>query len=83
MLRLLLFLLILFCLELGVFLLLLPWTSLWEQNFFLLRYPVLVRYLLNHYVRGGISGLGLLNVWIAVYEFRHFRNTLTRLESRT
>ena len=83
MLRILLFLFILICLELGIFLLFLPWTSLWEHNYFLLRYPTLVRYLLNHYVRGGISGLGLLNVWIAVYELRHFRHTLARLESRT
>jgi hypothetical protein len=83
MLRVMLVLFILLCLELGVFLVLLPWTSLWEENFFLLRYPILVRYLLNHYVRGVISGLGLLNVWIAVYEFRHFRSTLARLESRT
>jgi len=53
------------CFELGVLLLILPWSGLWERNFFLQRYPELLPLLLNPFLRGAISGLGLLDVGIA------------------
>lgn len=73
--------LIVFCLELGVFLLVLPWSSFWERNFFLFQYPQLGRWLLNHYFRGAVSGLGLVDLYLAVYETLHYRQTLASLES--
>lgn len=77
--RLFLLSLILFCLELGVFLLILPWTSLWEHNYFLFRYPDLTSWLLNHYLRGALSGLGLVDLGVGVWYAAHFRQTLGRL----
>jgi hypothetical protein len=60
------FLLILLCFELGVLLVIVPWLgSVWERNFFLDRYPGLIPWLLNPFVRGLVSGLGLLDIWIA------------------
>jgi hypothetical protein len=58
-------LLILLCFELGVLLVIVPWSHFWERNFFLDRYPGLIPYLLNPYLRGAITGLGLLDMWIA------------------
>lgn len=58
-------LLILLCFELGVLLAVVPWSNFWERNFFLDRYPALIPILLNPYLRGAITGLGLLDVWIA------------------
>ncbi len=58
-------LLILICFELGVLLIFLPWSGLWERNYFLNRYPSLNPFLLNPSVRGAISGLGLLNILLA------------------
>jgi hypothetical protein len=58
-------LLVLLCFELGVLLAILPWSPLWERNYFLQRYPELIPYLLNPYLRGAISGLGLLDITIA------------------
>lgn len=55
----------LICLESGVLLVSLPWTRFWEQNFFLDRYPALIPYLLNPYLRGAVTGLGLLDIAIA------------------
>ena len=55
----------LICLESGVLLVWLPWTQFWERNFFLDRYPALIPYLLNPYLRGAVAGLGLLDVAIA------------------
>jgi hypothetical protein len=58
----------LFCLEIGLILLLLPWTLLWDNNFFVSLFPGWSRFWLNSYVRGGVSGLGLVNLWIALSE---------------
>ena len=55
----------LLCFELGAILVLLPWSPVWERNFFLDRYPQMIPVLLNSYLRGAISGLGLLDIWIA------------------
>ncbi len=63
--RLLRVVLVLLCFELGVILVLIPWSAFWERNFFLDRYPQLIPILLNSYLRGAISGLGLLDIWIA------------------
>lgn len=65
---------ILFCLELGLFLLLLPWATLWEHNYFLFRYPGLEPWLLNHYVRGAISGLGLVDFGLSFWCIAHFHS---------
>jgi len=78
--RLFLFALILFCLELGAFLVVLPWSSLWERNYFLFRYPALALWLLNAYLRGAISGLGLVDIGLGIWYATHFRQTLDRLQ---
>ena len=63
--RLLRVVLIFLCFELGVLLMILPWSAFWELNFFLQRYPALLPVLLNPFVRGAISGLGLIDIGIA------------------
>jgi len=55
----------LICLEAGVLLVFLPWSPVWDRNFFLQRFPSLVPVALSPFVRGGISGLGLLDVFLA------------------
>jgi hypothetical protein len=43
-----------------------PWSSLfWDQNPLFLTFPTLSIYAANGAVRGLVSGLGLLNLWIA------------------
>lgn len=64
--RLFLLTVILFCLELGLFLLVLPWTALWEYNYFLQRFPGAATWLLNFFLRGAVSGLGLIDIGLAV-----------------
>ncbi len=59
-------LIVLLFFELGVFLFLLPWFSFWEQNYFLSRFPYLNHVMLNPALRGAVSGLGLLDVGLAV-----------------
>ena len=63
-------LLIIFCFELGLFLIIYPWTVYWTHNYFS---GILREIWANGYLRGAVSGLGLLNVWIAIAEvFRMF-----------
>ena len=59
---------ILFCVEVGLILLLLPWSLLWDNNFFFSLMPEWNRVWLNFYTRGAISGLGIVNLWIAATE---------------
>jgi hypothetical protein len=68
--RLLRVLLILVWLELGMLLVLVPWSSFWETNYFLNRFPALIPILLNSYIRGAISGLGILDAVLALEAFR-------------
>jgi hypothetical protein len=69
---------IIFCFELGLFLLIYPWTDGWSDNYFAWAIsgsvqPAWHSFWDNSYVRGGISGLGVVNLWIAIAEvFRLF-----------
>jgi hypothetical protein len=45
---------------------------LWEQNALIQYFPAIARYSSNGAVRGVVSGLGLLNLWITLYgAFQH------------
>ena len=59
---------VLFCLEIGFVLLLLPWTDLWDGNYFSSLTPAWNPLWLSTYVRGAVSGIGLVNMWIGVSE---------------
>jgi hypothetical protein len=52
-----------FFLEVGLLLLVLPWSGFWEQNYFAQAWPPLTAWLKNDYVRGGVSGLGVVNLF--------------------
>lgn len=67
---------IVFCFELGVFLLLLPWVSMWERNFFVRRYLWLAAMVRNYFFRGAVSGLGLADIFLAVSEAWHLRRAI-------
>lgn len=65
-----------FCFELGAFLLVFPWTEFWEQNYFAWVAPDSPERLplaqwwhelwLSPGFRGAISGIGLLNLGVAL-----------------
>jgi hypothetical protein len=51
--------------EMGALLLYLPWSSFWEQNYFLSHFPWLMRIVLHPSLRGIVSGIGLLDIFVA------------------
>jgi hypothetical protein len=70
-----LFILVLFCVYLGVLLTVLPWwPSVWDHNAYLQLHPRLWAVLRLGAVRGMISGLGLLDIWIGISEAVNYRD---------
>ncbi|MGB7844279.1 MAG: hypothetical protein WBL63_01590 [Candidatus Acidiferrum sp.] len=51
--------------EMGALLLYLPWSTFWEQNYFLSHFPWLMRIILHPSLRGMVSGLGVLDIFVA------------------
>jgi hypothetical protein len=52
-----------------------PWSHMfWDQNPIFVQFPTLSIYAANGAVRGIISGLGLLNLWIAFQDAIRYRN---------
>ncbi len=77
---------IVFCFELGLFLLIYPWTDAWGQNYFSWLaakhfHTGWHEFWNNTYFRGAVSGVGLVNVWIAITEvFRMFARRAGRVD---
>jgi hypothetical protein len=87
---------IVLCLEIGIVLTLLPWIpqgtlglSDWGNNYFLLYAArktglyALQTVVASGWVRGAVSGVGLLNVGIAFWEIFHFKQTVHALQEST
>ena len=50
--------------QVGLLLIVLPWwPAFWEHNYFALAWPPLRSFLTNNFVRGAVSGLGLVNLF--------------------
>jgi hypothetical protein len=54
--------------ELGVCLIMLPWLSNWEQSYIPMHSPQLSDVWMSPYFRGLLTGLGLLNLYVALAE---------------
>ena len=55
-------------LETGLLLVLIPWSTFWDRNYFAEFSAVLGTLVRSNYTRGAVTGLGLLNVWAALGE---------------
>jgi len=65
---------VLFCIELGLMLVIIPWTRLWADNSLLLRWPALQAWLMHGFVRGAVSGLGFIDMWLGILEAARYRD---------
>jgi len=64
---------VVFCIWIGMLLAVLPWTDAWTQNNILMRHPSLRSFFAMYFVRGAASGLGLIDVWVGVWQAVHYR----------
>lgn len=60
-----------FAFELGVFLIVFPWLRNWEQSWIPVHAPKLAPIWMSHYFRGALTGIGLLNLYVALNELVH------------
>ena len=76
------FLYVLYCFEVGVFLLIFPWSNVWDQNSLLGYYPDLKLIILNNFFRGAVSGLGLANLLLGFWEVSRFNRYFRKARAR-
>ena len=84
---------IILCIEIGIVLTVLPWVphgwwglSDWGNNYFLLLASRKVgfgvqRFIASGWVRGAVSGIGILNLGMGIWELVNFRRTVRALDA--
>jgi hypothetical protein len=81
-------LLIAFFLEAGFALMVVPWSAFWDRNYFAQAFPFVQEIITNNFVRGAVSGLGVINLVVGVRELASVllarrEHTITTLHSGT
>lgn len=81
---------IIVCLLVGIYLILLPWMNIglgnWNDNYLLAfvsdkaNLPVLRNTVTSNWFRGAVTGLGIMNLIIAVWEALHFKQSVAMLD---
>ena len=74
---------ILICFEIGILLVILPWvpSPSWNENYLLvlaadkMQWPWLALAMKSGYARGAVTGIGLLNILLGVWEIINFKKT--------
>lgn len=64
---------VVFCIELGMILAVLPWTKVWTENNFVIARPLLRALVNDNFIRGLVTGLGLVDIWFGIREAVHYR----------
>jgi hypothetical protein len=54
--------------EVGFLLVIIPWSTFWDQNALLEAVPAVYRWTRSEFVRGAISGVGALNIGAGLAE---------------
>lgn len=82
---------IILCLLLGFYLILSPWDTLfgnWSENYLLVfvsdkaGFPILQRTVSSNWFRGAVTGLGVVNLFIAFWEAAHFNQSVALLQGK-
>ena len=80
---------VVFYLEVGFALVVVPWSAFWDRNYFAQTLPLVRSIITNDFVRGAISGLGLINICLGISELvamlmaRRQQSEVTTLRSWT
>jgi len=80
---------ILICFEIGILLIILPWvpSPSWNENYLLvlaadkMHWPWLALAMKSGYARGAVTGLGLLNILLGVWEIINFKKTAAAFQT--
>jgi hypothetical protein len=74
-------LLVAYFIEVGLLLVLVPWSPFWERNYFVTAFPAIHAIIRNHYVRGAVSGLGVVNLLMGFNELASLLMARRRMET--
>lgn len=83
---------IVLCFELGLALTLLPWVKTdlvgdWGNNYIIASLaqetglPIIQKAMSSGWVRGAVSALGLLNIFIGIWEILNFKQSVKMIET--
>lgn len=64
---------VVFCFEIGIFLMVFPWLEPWPNNWMADAWPSLGHVWENPYFRGAVSGVGFVNIYISLAEVFRLR----------
>ena len=67
---------IFFCFEIGLFLVIIPWSELWEGNYFLQYIPAFRPLILHSVFRAIVTFLGIVDIVIGFAELRRLVRSL-------
>ena len=59
-------LIVVYLIEVGLVLIVMPWTEFWDRNFFVESLPTLEPALTSPAVRGSVSGFGVVSLAVAL-----------------
>ena len=65
-------------LEVGLLLVFVPWSAFWDRNYFASLLPAIGEAIKSPYVRGAVSGLGLINIVAGLAELFSIFSSLRR-----
>jgi hypothetical protein len=68
----------LYCIEAGLFFVIVPWTHLWSLNPLFQNPPALAAFAANPFLRGFVSGFGVIHILIGIKDLvriSHARRT--------
>ena len=57
-----------FFFEFGFALVVVPWSTFWDHNYFANAVPLVHAFITNNFVRGAVSGLGVVNIVVGLRE---------------
>jgi hypothetical protein len=69
-----------YCLEAGIFLCWAPWTGFWQRTFVSFSWPRLGMLMLDPWVRGAVTGFGLVHLVWAVHDLETLLSWRSRRE---
>ncbi|MEJ2077580.1 MAG: hypothetical protein P8020_00105 [Acidobacteriota bacterium] len=72
---------VVYCFEVGLFLIVFPWMEFWNQNLLLGYFPVLQILFLNNFFRGAVTGLGFANLVVGAWEIGSYRRYFQKREA--
>ncbi len=64
---------VVFFIQIGMMLIVVPWTPLWTRNSLVSAHITLHDVLNLGFVRGAVTGLGLINLWIGISDAVTYR----------